>query len=47
MGSQIALAEELRTRLISDVATGKLDVRGAAPLPQSEAGIEAMVEEQA
>ena len=47
VGSQIALAEELRTRLISDVATGKLDVRGAASLAESEGGIEAMVEEQA
>ena len=43
---QIALAEELRTRLISDVVTGKLDVRGMAPLPESEAGLEAMVEER-
>ena len=43
---QIDLAEEFRTRLISDVVTGKLDVRGAAPLSESEAGIEAMVEER-
>ena len=43
---QISVAEELRTRLISDVVTGKLDVRGMAPLPDSEAGIEAMVEER-
>ncbi len=43
---QISLAEELRTRLISDVVTGKLDVRGAASLPESAAGIKAMVEEE-
>ena len=42
---QIALAEELRTRLISEVVTGKLDVRRAAPLAESEAGVEAIVEE--
>ena len=42
---QIALLREYRTRLISDVVTGKLDVRGMAPLPESEAGIEAMVGE--
>ena len=35
--SQIALAEEYRTRLISDVVTGKLDVReAAAELPKAD-----------
>ncbi len=43
--SQIALAEEFRTRLISDVVTGKLDVGGVAPLAESGVGIEAMVRE--
>ena len=34
---QIALLEEYRTRLIADVVTGKLDVRGAtADLPEAE-----------
>ena len=41
------LVEELRARLISDVVTGKLDVRGVAPLPESEAGLEAMTEDSA
>ena len=43
---QIDLAEEFRTGLISDVVTGKLDVRGMASLAESEAGLEAMVEER-
>jgi len=36
LGDEIALFSEYRTRLISDVVTGKLDVRGAA-VPEFEA----------
>jgi type I restriction enzyme S subunit len=35
-GRQIALIREYRTRLISDVVTGKIDVRHVAPSPDSE-----------
>ncbi|MFP4087658.1 MAG: restriction endonuclease subunit S, partial [Desulfobacteraceae bacterium] len=35
-GRQIDLIREYRTRLISDVVTGKVDVRHLAPPPGSE-----------
>ena len=43
---QITLLHEYRTRLISDVVTGKLDVRGVA-VPEFEAVEEAAAEDEA
>ena len=45
---QIELVEEYRTRLIADVVTGKLDVRGAAArLPDEPDDADGMAEDVA
>jgi type I restriction enzyme S subunit len=46
LGKEISLLHEYRTRLISDVVTGKLDVRGVA-VPEFEAVEEAATEDEA